>query len=730
MDEWDFLDEVDVIQKWPVDQKKVVFEGGKWNERKAGLEALNSLIEQNPRLSTTTMTVYGELMDEIRKILDRESNIVVVCTAAKTVELLAKGLRTKFGGFVGMVFPFLIKRAKDKKKNVRDAVSSSLEAVAETTTSERIQKDILDWFAIPSPESKQTLLEFLYRYFVKMDRITDLGFVKAIINLVVKCATDSDVNVRDKACMSLGSLRRLMSDSLSPFIVSIAGDNSKMEKIAQYEQQAKEEYEKLQSEKPKRHVAEGEVSETGTGNEQGSNGIEGEENIENIDAWEMLEAEDIAKKLEKNVESLLVDKNWKERLAGCEAVKKGVDSVGRIEITDRLREISIILIRIIEKDVNVNVASCSANILTGIAIKARFPYSSLANKSFPICFDKLKDKKALLRDALNEYIDAAATTTPLSSYCEAVQGGLTSKNPQTRQQTALFLSRLFSKHDEKTVDIESVKILTEFINKISNDADKDVREASLCLVSAIQKTIGEGPTRRMFPEVLDDSTKSEKIPKIIEELEEQFGKKATVEMKRLAKQYGGGIGNGGGGGGNNSSNTQSKKPLPSKPAVRTTTTNRPISRPQTAATSKPVPKPIVKPAAPIPPKPIARPQSVKPVAAQTTRPISAPRRPLTTVTQPAPKPFVARPAPSFCNKPKPKTEATVRSASPMNKNPTNSSFGIRPPSPSLIFSSTSNPSINKPRPIPPKTDLSTSSSSRIRPPSRSRLPTPNRNIPN
>lgn len=104
MDEWQFLDEVDVLAKWPTEHKKAVLEpGAKWKERKEGLEALNAQIEQNPRLSTSTMTIYGELMDELRKILDRESNIVVVTTAIRTVELLAQGLRQRFAGFIGMV---------------------------------------------------------------------------------------------------------------------------------------------------------------------------------------------------------------------------------------------------------------------------------------------------------------------------------------------------------------------------------------------------------------------------------------------------------------------------------------------------------------------------------------------------------------------------------------------------------------------------------------------------
>ena len=83
------------------------------------------------------------------------------------------------------VIPFLIKRAKDKKKNVRDAILSALSSVSDTTSSERLLKDIIDWFSIPSPESKQTLLSFLFSYWCRQFQM-NIPFVRAVAPLVVK----------------------------------------------------------------------------------------------------------------------------------------------------------------------------------------------------------------------------------------------------------------------------------------------------------------------------------------------------------------------------------------------------------------------------------------------------------------------------------------------------------------------------------------------------------------
>ncbi|CAB3405644.1 unnamed protein product [Caenorhabditis bovis] len=597
MDAWTILNEVDVIAKWSTDHKKSVYEGGKWSERRDGLEELNKLIEQNPKLSTASMTIYGELMDELRKILDRESNIAVVSTAARTVELLARGLRSKFAGFIGMVLPFLIKRTKDKKKNVRDAMSLAIDAVTATTNPERIQKDIVDWFGIASPESKQTLLEFLYRYFIHMERV-DVAFIKALAPLVVKCATDSDVTVREKACMAIGSMRRLLGDAIASFIAPVSADSVKMEKIAQYEAEAMEKWKELNAEKAKLCAG---FSDGGEGTELATSVSNEEKVTQEIDSWELLEEIDVSAKLDKTVETQITDKNWKERLAGCEAIKKEVDAAGRITMSERLRELCGMLLKIIEKDVNVNVASCAANVLNGIANKTRFEYKPIANKGFMICFEKLKDKKAILRDALNELLDSSSLTTPLSAYSDVVISALAHKNPQTRAQTAAFLARYLGQQDSSTLPVATLKTMTETITKMANDAEKEVRDEILKCVAAVAKCLSLPIAQKLFPGIFDDNLKSEKIPGLVDEMEKQFGKTATPKMRRLAEKFA------------VMSNPIKKGTMPA---------NRPASAPRIAPN-----RPVIKPAAatkPLPrvadPSTNRRPFTARPAPSQTVRP--------------------------------------------------------------------------------------------------------------
>ncbi|VDL77197.1 unnamed protein product [Nippostrongylus brasiliensis] len=77
MDDWDLIDEVDVIALWPSEHKKNV-ESAKWQERKEALE-----------------------------IIIHDSNINVVIAALKVVAKVASGLRNRFACFVPMVSPYL-----------------------------------------------------------------------------------------------------------------------------------------------------------------------------------------------------------------------------------------------------------------------------------------------------------------------------------------------------------------------------------------------------------------------------------------------------------------------------------------------------------------------------------------------------------------------------------------------------------------------------------------------
>ncbi|VDO13636.1 unnamed protein product [Haemonchus placei] len=167
--------------------------------------------------------------------------------------------------------------------------------------------------------------------------------------------------------------------------------------------------------------------------------------------------------------------------------------------------------RVLEKDVNINVSSVSAKVLSKLAVSMRTDFAVMVPKVMPIAFDKLKEKKAVLRNELVELCDAAATTTSIENYTEAVCGGLTKPNPQSRAQTALFVARLLSRHDSSTIPANAVKEITPDLVKCSSDADAEVRESTFRAMGAVLRCVGEQAARRLFGEVSEDKLKMAKV---------------------------------------------------------------------------------------------------------------------------------------------------------------------------------------------------------------------------
>ncbi|PIO70302.1 HEAT repeat protein [Teladorsagia circumcincta] len=331
MDEWDLLDEVDVIALWPNEHKKNV-ESAKWQERKEALETIA-----------------------------HDSNINVVIAALQVVAKLANGLRDRFGCFVSMIWVPILDKSKDKKVTVRTAVGQALDAISDVCATDRLTKDLCEHLSKPNPQSKQCLCGFLTRYFVRQNS-PQLEFAKTVLPIVVKLASDSDPSVRDAACSTLGSARRLLGKGLDAFLAPIITEKAKLDK----------------------------AEEVGTS---------ASAHPEDVDPWTLMDVTNVVEKMRKDFDELVM----------------------------------------------------------------------------PIAFDKLKEKKAVLRNELIELCDSAATTTSLENYTEAVCGGLSKPNPQSRAQTALFVARLLSRHDSVTVPVNAVKMITPDLVKITENLEK-IRE--------------------------------------------------------------------------------------------------------------------------------------------------------------------------------------------------------------------------------------------------------------
>jgi cytoskeleton-associated protein 5 len=87
----DLIDPVDILSKLPKDFYDKL-EEKKWTDRKESLEALEPLVS-NPKLENGD---YADLVRALKKVITKDTNVVLVAMAGKCLALLAKGMGKKF----------------------------------------------------------------------------------------------------------------------------------------------------------------------------------------------------------------------------------------------------------------------------------------------------------------------------------------------------------------------------------------------------------------------------------------------------------------------------------------------------------------------------------------------------------------------------------------------------------------------------------------------------------
>lgn len=88
----DLIDPVDILSKMPKDFYEKLDEK-KWTLRKESLEALEKLLTDNPKVENGD---YGVLVNALKKVITKDSNVVLVAMAGKCLAMLAKGLSKRF----------------------------------------------------------------------------------------------------------------------------------------------------------------------------------------------------------------------------------------------------------------------------------------------------------------------------------------------------------------------------------------------------------------------------------------------------------------------------------------------------------------------------------------------------------------------------------------------------------------------------------------------------------
>ncbi|CAG8196143.1 unnamed protein product [Penicillium olsonii] len=234
-----------------------------------------------------------------------------------------------------------------------------------------------------------------------------------------------------------------------------------------------------------------------------------------VDAFDLAEPVDVFKKIPDNFHDQLASSKWKDRKEALDALY-AVINVPRIKdgpYDEVVRGLAKSM-----KDANVAVVTVAANCVDLLAKGLRNGFTKYRSTIMVPMFERLKEKKTTVADALGQALDAVFSTTTLSDCLEEIFEYLKHKNPQIKQETVKFLVRCLrttrevpSKPEQKSIADAGTKLLTE--------SAPAIREGAAEILGTLMKILGE---RAMNPYLdgLDEIRKTK--------IKEYFG---TAEVK-------------------------------------------------------------------------------------------------------------------------------------------------------------------------------------------------------
>lgn len=251
------------------------------------------------------------------------------------------------------------------------------------------------------------------------------------------------------------------------------------------------------------------------GEEPAGDEFDEEEDAVVVDAFDLAEPVDVMKKIPADFHDQLASSKWKDRKEALDALYN-VINVPRIKdgpYDDIVRGLAKSM-----KDANVAVATVAANCVDVLARGLRNGFTKYRSVIMAPMFERLKEKKTTVADALGQALDAVFTTTTLTDCLEEIFEYLKHKNPQIKQETVKFLVRCLrttrtvpAKAEQKAIADAGTKLLTE--------SAPAIREGAAEILGTLMKILGE---RAMNPYLdgLDEIRKTK--------IKEYFG---TAEVK-------------------------------------------------------------------------------------------------------------------------------------------------------------------------------------------------------
>ncbi|XP_063384841.1 protein mini spindles [Cydia fagiglandana] len=234
MDPYDLLDPVEILSKLPKDFYDKL-EATKWQERKEALDALDNILKTAPRLEPGD---YADLVRALKKVISKDSNVMLVALGGRLLAAVASGLRNKFQPYATACVQAILEKFKEKKTNVVTALREAIDAIYPATNLEAIMEDMLAAFDNKNPSIKAESAVFLARALtVTQPAAFNKKLVKAYVGGLLKLMESADPAVREAAAEALGTATKLVGEkNIAPHIGKL--EPLKEQKIKEYADKA------------------------------------------------------------------------------------------------------------------------------------------------------------------------------------------------------------------------------------------------------------------------------------------------------------------------------------------------------------------------------------------------------------------------------------------------------------------------------------------------------------
>uniref|UniRef100_A0A8C3KIP3 Cytoskeleton associated protein 5 n=1 Tax=Calidris pygmaea TaxID=425635 RepID=A0A8C3KIP3_9CHAR len=566
VDAYELLEAVEILSKLPKDFYEKI-EAKKWQERKEALEAVEVLVK-NPKLESGD---YADLVKVLKKVVGKDTNVMLVALAAKCLAGLATGLRKKFGQYAGHVVPTILEKFKEKKPQVVQALQEAIDAIFLTTTLQNISEDVLAVMDNKNPTIKQQTSLFIARSFRHCTPSTlPKSLLKPFCAALLKHINDSAPEVRDAGFEALGTALKVAGEkAVNPFLADV--DKLKLDRIKECAEKVELVYGKKTggaAEKKEGKPVTGKTpalsgpggdketkdaaakpgslkkapaaksggppkkgkpaAATGMGG-AGAKGKKGPETKEIFESELSIEVceEKAAAVLPASCIQQLDSGNWKERLACMEEFQKAVELMERSEMPCQA------LVRMLAKkpgwkETNFQVMQMKLHIVALIAQKGNF-----SKTSAQVVLDGLVDKVGDVKCGSNakEAMTAIAEACQLPWTAEQVVAmAFSQKNPKNQSETLNWLSNAIKEFGFSGLNVKAFISNVKTALAATNPA---VRTSAITLLGVMYLYVG--PPLRMFFE----DEKPALLSQIDAEFEKMQGQTAPAPTRGISRHSGG-----------------------------------------------------------------------------------------------------------------------------------------------------------------------------------------------